>query len=236
MLGSYLSNLLLVAGFLLEVYVVVYSLLRKTFVRHFPINFYMLCEAVVTVGLYFCERRYGLSSQTYAYYYYYTNSLLPILMFWVVIRFYQMVFSEMQVSQHVRKGAVLLLLATAIFTYGVVRYQFHSNLPNHYVVELGQNLHFIGVVLTYLLWGALLKLRETRTRLVQLILALGVYFSGTAGTYAIGNLFPNLYLPFFRFLLPIFGLWLPLAWAYTFTKVSDDARLATATLVATRAR
>lgn len=235
MLGSYLGNLILVAGFLLEVYVVVYSLYKKNFIRTFPINFYMLCEAVVTAGLYFCERRYGTASGTYSYYYYYTNSLLTILMFWVIIRFYQMVFSEMQISQHVRKGAVLLLLATAIFSYGAVHHQFHSNLPNHFVVELGQDLYFVGVVLTYVLWGVVLKLRETRTRLVQLILALGVYFSGTAGTYAIGNLFPHLYIPFFRFLLPIFGLWLPLAWAYTFTKVPEDARLATATLVA-RAR
>lgn len=235
MLGSYVGDFLALAGFLLEVYVVVSSVARKTFVRYFPINFYMLCEAVVTAGLYFCERRYSTASPTYFYYYYYTNSLLTILMFWVIIRFYQMVFSEMQVSQYVRKAAVLLLLATAIFSYGAVHHQFHSNLPNHFVVELGQDLYFVGVVLTYLLWGAVLKLHETRTRVVQLILALGVYFSGTAGTYAIGNLFPHLYLPFFRFLLPIFGLWLPLAWAYTFTKVAEDARLATATLVA-RAR
>ena len=90
-------------------------------------------------------------------------------------------------------------------------------------------------MLTYLLWGAVVKLRETRTRLVQLVLALGVYFSATAGSYAIGNLFPNLYMPLLRYLLPIFGLWLPVAWAYTFTKVPENARLATAALLA-RAR
>ena len=36
--------------------------------------------------------------------------------------------------------------------------------------------YFVGVVLTYLLWGAILKLRETRTRLIQLVLALGDLF------------------------------------------------------------
>jgi len=235
MLGSYISNLLWLAGFVLEAYVVVYSFHKKTFVRNFPINFYMLCEATVTLGLYFCSRRFGTNSVTYAYYYYYTDSLLTILMFWVIIRFYQMVFSEMHVSQYVRKFAVLLLLATAAFSYAVVHHQFKSNFTNQFVLALGQNLYFVGVVLTYLLWGTVLKLRETRIRLVQLILALGVYFSGTAGTYAIGNLFPHLYLPFFRFLLPIFGLWLPLAWAYTLTRVPEDARLATASLLA-RAR
>lgn len=234
MLGSYLDRLILLAGFLLEIYVVVCSLYRKNFLRNLPINFYMLSEAAVTCGLQVCMRRYGQSSLIYSYYYYYTDSLLTILMFWVIIRFYQQVFSEMQVSHHVRKGAVLLLILTAFFSYAVV-HQNRAHLTSRFVVELGQNLYFVGVVLTYLLWGAIVKLRETRTRLVQLVLALGVYFSATAGSYAIGNLFPHLWLPFLRFLLPVLGLWLPLAWAYTFTKVPEDARLATASLLA-RAR
>ena len=89
----------------------------------------------------------------------------------------------------------------------------------------------VGVVLTYLLWGAVLKLRETRTRLIQLILALGVYFSATAGTYALRNLFPGLQESFLRWVPPLIGTWLPLAWAYTFSKVPEDARLMTARLV-----
>lgn len=234
MLGSYFLDALCLAGFLLEIYVVVCSLYRKSFLENLPINFYMLCEAAVTCGLYLCMRRFGVQSHAYVYYYYYTDSLLTILMFWVIIRFYQQVFSEMQVSQYVRRAAVLLLLATAFFSYLVV-HQNRSHLTMRFVAAMGQNLYFVGVVLTYLLWGAILKLRETRTRLVQLVLALGVYFSATAGSYAIGNLFPHLYLPFLRFLLPVVGLWLPLAWAYTFTKVPNDSRLATASLLA-RAR
>jgi len=46
-------------------------------------------------------------------------------------------------------------------------------------------------VLTYLLWGAVLKLQETRTRLVQMVLSLGLYFSAYAGSYALVNLAPK---------------------------------------------
>jgi VanZ family protein len=99
------------------------------------------------------------------------------------------------------------------------------------VVELGQNLYFVGVLLTYLLWGAILKLRETRTRLIQLVLALGVYFSATAGTYALRNLFPGLQPSLLKWVPPLVGVWLPLAWAYTFTKVAEDARLMPARLM-----
>jgi hypothetical protein len=233
MLGSYFGAVCLVS-ILLECYVVVCSVYRKQVVSELPINIYMLSAAGQTCGLSLCIYRFGYSSRQYGYYYYYTDSLLTILMFWVIIHFYQEVFNEMRVSRYVRVAAVLLLVATAFFSYLVV-HQNRNHLTMRLVVEIGQNLYFIGVVLTYLLWGAVVKLRETRTRLVQLVLALGVYFSATAGSYAIGNLFPHLYLPFLRYLLPALGVWLPAAWAYTFTKVPDNARMAAGALLA-RAR
>ncbi|HTU33829.1 MAG TPA: hypothetical protein VMF66_08515 [Candidatus Acidoferrum sp.] len=217
-----------------ELYVVVCAVCGKKFLRDLPINVYMLAVAGVTVGGFACMRRFGFSSNAYAYYYYYTDSLVTILLFWVIIHFYQEVFREMHVSRYVSRAAVLLLLATAFFSFLVV-HQAQDRLTSRFVHEIGRNLYFVGLVLTYLLWGTLLKLRETRMRLVQMVLALGVYFSATAGSYAIGNLFPSLYMPFLRYILPILGTWLPLAWAYTFTKVPDDARLAAGSLLA-RAR
>jgi VanZ family protein len=151
-------------------------------------------------------------------------------MFCVIIQLYQHVFVEMNVSRYIRSAAAILLLATAFFSYAVVR-ENKDHLTSRFVVELGQNLHFCGVVLTYLLWGAILKLRETRTRLIQLVLALGVYFSATAGTYALRNLFPGLQESVLRWVPPLIGTWLPLAWAYTFSKVPEDARLTTARLL-----
>ena len=70
--------------------------------------------------------------------------------------------------------------------------QSSAKLVTHFVVDLSQNLYFVGLVLTYVLWGAILKLRETRTRLIQLVLSLGVYFSLFAANYAIRNLYPPL--------------------------------------------
>jgi hypothetical protein len=233
MLGSY-GGAVSLAGFLLEVYVVVCSVYRRDFLRELPINVYMLAAAGVSCGLALCMHRFGGSSLQYRYYYYYTDSLLTILMFWVIIHFYQEVFKEMRVNRYVRVAAVLLLLTTAFFSYLVV-HQNRGNLTSRLIVEMGQNLYFIGVVLTYLLWATVVKLRETRTKLVQLVLALGVYFSATAGSYAIGNLFPNSYNAFVRYLLPLIGVWLPAAWAYTLTKVPDNARMVAGALLA-RAR
>jgi MFS family permease len=135
----------------------------------------------------------------------------------------------MGVQRYLRVGAMLLLAATAWFSYQVVMSSSHRMLTR-FVVELSQNLYFVGVVLTYLLWGAIMKLRETRTRLIQLVLALGVYFSAFAASYALRNLYPQLAI--WRYVSHLMALWLPLAWSYTFLKVPEEARLATARLAA----
>jgi Na+/citrate or Na+/malate symporter len=223
-----------VVGFLVEIGVVVCIVYRKELSRYLPLTIYMFAVALVNCGQYWCIERFGFASQQYFYCYYYTESLLIILLFWTIIQFYQQTFREMNVSGYIRGGAVLLLLATSLFSYIVV-HENRNHLTTRFVVELGQNLHFVGMVLTYLLWGAILKLRETRTRLIQFVLALGVYFSATACTYALRNLFPGLQPSVLRWVPPIMGVWLPIAWAYTFAKVSEDSRLATARLVA-RAR
>jgi hypothetical protein len=217
------------AGFFLEAYVVVSSICRKDFSRYFSLNLFMLLTAVTSCGLYACLHTFGYSSAQYLYFYYYTDILLSILMYFVIIYFYKQVFVEMHVSRYIRGAAAMLLGATALFSYAVV-HQNNDHLTTRFVVELEQNLNFVGVVLTYLLWGAVVKLRETRTRLIQLVLALGVYFSASAGSYALRNLFPGLETYVLRWLPPLMGVWLPLAWAYTFTKVSEDARLVPARL------
>lgn len=217
------------AGFLLEVSVVVCSLYRRTFLKYLSLNLYMGCAALVTWGLFVCIHTFGFHSHEYAYYYYYTDTLLYILMYFVIIQFYQQVFSELRVSRYIQGAAAMLLAATALFSFLVVHHN-KDHLTTRFVVELEQNLNFVGMVLVYLLWGAILKLRETRTRLIQLVLALGVYFSATAGIYALRNLFPGLEASLLRWLPPVLGTWLPFAWAYTFAKVPEDAHLTPARL------
>jgi len=223
-----------IVGFLVEVGAVVCFLIYRGFLRYIFLSLYLLAATLVTVGQYLCIKKFGWSSVEYWYYYYYSESLLTILLFFVIIQFYDRVFEELHASRYVRRGAIVLIGATALFSYLVIRAN-QGHLMSRFVVELGQNLYFVGVVLTYLLWGAILKLRETRTRLIQLVLALGVYFSATAAAYALRNLFPSLQPAVLRWVPPIVGVWLPAAWAFTMMKVSEDAHLVTSNLLA-RAR
>ena len=132
---------------------------------------------------------YGYTSTEYFYFYYYSDALLTVALFLALISLFVHVFKELAAEKLVILGACVLLAATALFSYLVIE-QSTERMLTRFVVELSQNLYFVGLVLTYTLWGAILKLRETRAQLVQLVLALGVYFSLLAANYAIRNLYP----------------------------------------------
>jgi len=107
--------------------------------------------------------------------------------------------------------------------------QASGRIMSRFVVELSQNLYFVGLVLTYVLWAAILKLRETRTQLIQIVLSLGVYLSLFAADYALRNLYPS-QRSVLAFLVPVIGLFLPLTWAYAFWRLPEEARMAPARL------
>jgi len=67
--------------------------------------------------------------------------------------------------------------------------QFSSKLVTHFVASSHRNLYFVGLVLTYILWAAVLKMRETRTQLISWSSSMGVYFSLFAANFALQNLY-----------------------------------------------
>ena len=216
-------------GFAAEVGVMVFAFRAKVFKRYLPLNLYMAACAAVELLRYNILNHYGFTSSNYVYFYYYSDALLTITLYLALISLFVIVFREMGAEKYVVWGAVLLLGGTALFSYLVVRDGTSRFGTTHFVVEMSQNLYFVGLVLTYVLWGAILKLRETRTQLIQLVLALGVYFSLFAVNYAIRNIYPPSKQVTIA-LLQIIGCFLPLAWAYSFWKIPKEARLAPARL------
>ena len=201
----------------------------KAFTRHFTIPLYICSCLAVDVGRYLILNASGYSSPAYFYFYYYSECLITISLYFVLMGMYSHAFSDMGVSKYLRGGAMLLLGGTACVSYRIVAAST-DKLVTHFVIELSSNLYFVGVLLTYLLWGAMMKLRTNRTRQMQLVLSLGVYFSAFAASYALENIYPGLML--FRYASHLMPTWLPLSWAYTFLKVPEEARLATSSVVA----
>jgi hypothetical protein len=215
--------------FLAEACCVVCLLKKKALPQHFTIILYLLATMGTTVSRYAVLKTAGYASNSYVYTYYYSDALLTICLYFILISLYSHVFSEIGVSKMVRAGAMLLLAGTALISFRMVA-SSTDRLVTNFVFELSQNLNFVGVVLTYVLWGAMMKLRENRTRLTQLLLSLGVYFSAFAGSYALGNMYPDLGI--WRYVCHLMEMWLPISWAYTFLKVPEDARIATQSVMA----
>src|SRR6202158_3890844 len=183
--------LLLLVDLLVEVGCVVCLIKKRAVSQHFTIVLYLCASIAVGIGRYGIIAAAGFTSTAYLYFYFYSDALLTICLYFVLMSLYAHVFSEMGVTKLLRGGAMLLLAGTAWISYHMVAAS-SDRLVTKFVIELSQNLYFVGVVLTYLLWGAMMKLRENRTRLMQLVLAMGVYFSAFAGSYALGNMYPNL--------------------------------------------
>ena len=221
--------LLLLVDLLVEVGCVVCLIKKRAVSQHFTIVLYLCASIAVGIGRYGIIAAAGFTSNAYLYFYFYSDALLTICLYFVLMSLYAHVFSEMGISKLVRVGAMLLLAGTAGISYHMVATST-DKLITDFVVELSQNLYFVGVLLTYLLWGAMMKLRENRIRVVQLVLTMGVYFSAFAGSYALGNMYPNLVM--WRYVCHLMVMWLPLSWAYTFMKVSEDTRIATVRVLA----
>lgn len=218
-----------IVGIAVGVCFVASSLIRRSFLNYFFLNLYILLSVSADLSRQYILRVYGVNSSEYYYLYYYTDCLLTIALFVAMISLASRVFAELKLAKFVHVLAVLLLLGTAAFSYAVVA-QSADRLGTIFAKELSQNLYFVGLVLTYLLWGAVLKLHETRTRLVQMVLSLGLYFSAYAGSYALGNLASKYEVV--QYLAPILGCFLPISWSLTMLRHSEEARLAPARLVA----
>src|SRR5450432_1720010 len=199
-------------GTALELSFVVCSLARKSFLHYLFLNLYMLFSLVGSISRFLVLRNFGQDSDEYMYCYYYTDLVLTLALFVAVISLYSRVLGELKLKQFMNLVAGLLLLGTTIFSYAVVDHS-SGRLSTALAFELSQNLYFVGLILTYILWGAVMKLRETRTRVVQFVLSLGLYFSAYAAVYALVNM--SKAVGNVQYITPILGCLLALSWTLT---------------------
>jgi hypothetical protein len=222
MLGPFDYALWLVS-FAGDVCILVCALRRRQFFQYLSLNVFIIALAVDEVLRFTVLRMYGFASIQYRYLYYYTDSLLVVVMFVAISGLYRHVFRDAETAKYIRGWAVVVLSATSLVSFLVIQRE-RSALTTRFVVELGQNLYFTGVTLTYILWLAMFKRGEARTRIVLIVTAFGVFFSAYAVTYALRGLLPNLAV--WHVIPPLLGTWLPLSLAYTFAKVPEEARIA----------
>ena len=216
---------------LLQASAVVCAVRAKCFLKFFTLNLYLVAACLVNAVRYYVFLQHGAGSVQYGIVYYYSDTLLTIFLYFALMSLFLHVFRELGASFQIRIAAAVLLAITAGIAFFIV-HQSQHRLFTKFVLELSQILYFVGAILTYLLWGAVLKLKKTQTRIIQIILALGVYFSAFAASYALGNIYGKSYGGFWRVVCYAAAIWLPVAWGYAFLKFPATAQLAPARLAA----
>src|SRR5574337_585591 len=91
-----------VLGFAAEVYVLVFALLRREFLRYLSLNFYVLALAVMTATQFVVFRTYGFQSSQYHYVYYYMDAIVTIVMYVAVMGLYLHVFQDLGLGKYIR--------------------------------------------------------------------------------------------------------------------------------------
>jgi hypothetical protein len=189
--------------------------------RYLTLNIFLVFSVAISAGQWFVIRAYGLASLEYYYFYYYSDSLSAVLLYFVLMGFYRDVYEEAQTSRRMRLMTIILLAATAWVSFTIVQSN-KDRLTTHFVMELGRDLNFLGLLLTYALWWAYMRAPRHSRRLLQAISALGIYFSVFAIYFALRMFTP--YSRINRLVPPVLACWLPMAWAYAFFRSSGKAQ------------
>ena len=218
-------------GFLAEVFVLVWAFRDRSLLRHRALLLYVGALALDEILSFSILRRYGFSSNEYLYYYHYSDAVLTLLMFIAIAGLCSRIFREQGPSAQARALPAIILGTVALYATAVTAIK-HQLLATHFAVEFSGSLYFAGMILTYGVWVLLLKRRDPRLRLVLVVSAFGIYFGGQTATFALQSILPSLSV--LHYLPGLMGAWLPVSLAYTFSRVSDDARIPLEQLVGVR--
>jgi hypothetical protein len=210
------------AGFLAEVFVLAWATHDRTLLRHRALLVYVAALAADEILSFVILWRYGFTSNEYVYYYYDSDAALTLLMFLAIMGLCARIFREQARSGWIRSVTLTILATVALYAAAITAMK-HQVLATHFAGEFCGGLYFTGMVLTYVVWVLLLSRRDPRLRLVLLVSAFGVYFGGQSAASALRSLFPL--LTGVHYLGPLMGAFLPLSLAYTFSKVSEEARI-----------
>src|ERR1700737_2964238 len=119
MLGP-VDYLLLLVDLLVEVGCLVCLLKKRAFSQHFTIVLYLCASIAVGIGRYSIIATAGFNSNAYLYFFYYSDALLTICLYFILMSLYAQVFAEMGISKLLRGGAMLLLACTTAISYHMV--------------------------------------------------------------------------------------------------------------------
>src|SRR5258706_1675463 len=181
---SVLDVALAIGGHLLALGVVGVSWHRQAFRRYSYLNLYAIALLVVDLLRYVVLNAYGFKSMHYFWAFYLSDALLSLLLYLLILSFFDVVFRESPLRETVRLsllGAFALLSFISYISISSSVKHFYSRLT----IEFQQNMYFASVVLAVLLCVSLAHLRIQNPQLSMLIGGLGGDGTLAAAGYAL---------------------------------------------------
>lgn len=196
-------------------------LYKSYFRRYFVLNLYLLANTAFTLVGYYVYSIYGYDS-TEAFYFYYIGDAIPNIVGYLLIgSFFDRMLRESHFREYVRPTlAIFFLLVVVISGVFVSGSTDRALVFPLFVIEFEQNMYFVGVLLTFLLWISMTSLRAESRRFVLLVSGLGIYFSAHAANYALQFLTPALENVLIK-VPPLAYTFMVLLWLYTFWRVPE---------------
>ncbi len=219
MLGTY-ELTVAVLGVILTLGAMGVCLYAKSFLQYFVLNLYLLVNLLFTLGCYYVYLIYGYESGQYYYFYFLGDAIPNVIGYLLIGSFFDRLLRESAFHKYVRPTLAIcfLLIAgiSALFIVGSV-----EHLYSEFVLEFQQNLYFVGVLLTLLLWMSVSYLDVRSRRFTLLVSGLGTYFAAHAASYALRFLFSGLEAPM-RAVPPLAYNFMVGLWLYTFLRVPEE--------------
>lgn len=165
---------------------------------------YLIVSLLGEACEFFALQRYGFTSLQYRHAYFASDLTITILGFFVLVHLLEQAFEQTSMKlPGLRAGAMLVFSGAATLSGFFTFKQFGHSLPA-FNAQLEQNLSFIGMVLTLLLWIAMNVMHLPGVRFRRVVLAFGVLYSSGAIIYSIHSLFGQ--FSSWRYLVPFSSL------------------------------
>ncbi len=211
---SFADIVLWIYATVLSVFVAFVIIVRGQFRRFFALAMYFAIVAGVSLLRLHVVNAYGFNSPEYGYFYYFSDLLLCILLYFAIATLYRKVFPAKRAHVRVRVGSIVIAAGVGIFSFAIA--QATSNrLISRWIHEYSQDLYFVSAVAALILFGLATHKANVPKPVHQLAFVFAGYYLLFALMYIIRYLSPRWSVPLGG-LVSFFGMWLPLGVAYVF--------------------
>lgn len=218
MYGTY-DLIILWLSVVLSLGVAVLSVRSRFLSRYLILNLYLVANVAFTSGCFYVRSLYGYTSPQYFYFYFTGDAIVTVINYLLIGSFFTYLFRHSVFRKYVQLTLVFffvgVVLVSGSFISGSV-----DRLYSRWVIEFEQNMYFVGVLLTFLLWMTMSYLGAETRRFVLLVSGMGIFFTAHAANYALRFLVPGLADVLAR-VPPLAYTFMVLLWLYTFLRVPE---------------